>query len=140
MNHPLRLLLVDDEVGFTNVLTKRLQHRGVVVTVAHCGAEALRILRTNDFDAAVLDLKMVDMDGIEVLKIFKKMVPRLPVVMLTGHGSEEAARDGIRAGADDYLLKPCGLDELLEKIAAAIARAEAMPGTSQGTCGTPEKA
>ena len=119
---PLRLLLVDDEAGFSEVLGKRLRRRGMTVQTALSGAEAIRLLRGNDFDAAVLDLKMVDMDGIEVLKIFKTMVPALPVLMLTGHGSEEAARDGLKAGAADYLLKPCDLDELLAKIAAAIAR------------------
>jgi len=120
---PLRVLLVDDEAGFTEVLAKRLRRRGLTVQVALSGAAALRVLRENDFDAAVCDLKMVDMDGIEVLKIFKKMVPGLPVVMLTGHGSEEAARDGLEAGAADYLLKPCDLDELLKKLTAAVAAA-----------------
>jgi DNA-binding NtrC family response regulator len=62
---------------------------------------------------------MEDMDGIEVLKIFKKMDPELAVIMLTGHGSEEAAREGIRCGAYDYLNKPCELDELLEKVKEA---------------------
>jgi DNA-binding response OmpR family regulator len=118
---PLRVLLVDDEAGFSEVLAKRLRRRGLTVRVALSGAEALRMLRESDFDAAVCDLKMVDMDGIEVLKIFKKMVPELPVLMLTGHGSEEAARDGLKAGAADYLLKPCDIDELLAKIAAVTA-------------------
>jgi len=135
MPHPLRILLVDDEAGFTEVLAKRLRHRGLAVAVAQCGAEALRVLRENDFDAAVLDFRMVDMDGLEVLKIFKKMVPQLPVVMLTGHACEEAARDGLKAGADDYLLKPCDIDELLGKITAAVARAAA-EGLPAGTCRT----
>lgn len=121
----LRVLLVDDEVGFTDVLAKRLHHRGLTVQVALSGAEGLRLLRDNDFDVAVCDLKMVDMDGIEVLKIFKKMVPAMPVVMLTGHGSEEAAKDGLAAGAADYLLKPCDLDELIAKLVDAVAKARA---------------
>ncbi len=119
---PLRVLLVDDEAGFTEVLAKRLRRRGLTVEVALSGAEGLRLLRENDFDAAVCDLKMVDMDGIEVLKVFKKMVPAMPVIMLTGHGSEEAAKDGLSAGAADYLLKPCDIDELLGKLTDAVAR------------------
>ena len=122
---PLRVLLVDDEVGFTDVLAKRLRRRGLAVEVAQSGAEGLRLLRESDFDAAVCDLKMVDMDGIEVLKVFRKMVPAMPVIMLTGHGSEEAAKDGMQAGAADYLLKPCDIDELLAKLAAAVAKAKA---------------
>ncbi len=121
---PLRVLLIDDEAGFTDVLAKRLTRRGLAVSVSQSGAEALRMLRDHDFDVVVLDLKMADMDGIEVLKIFKKMVPAMPVVMLTGHGSEEAAREGLKAGAADYLLKPCDIDELLEKIDAAVRRVE----------------
>ncbi|WP_029460002.1 response regulator [Solidesulfovibrio alcoholivorans] len=124
---PLRVLLVDDEVGFTDVLAKRLRRRGLAVEVAQSGAEGLRLLRESDFDAAVCDLKMVDMDGIEVLKVFRKMVPAMPVIMLTGHGSEEAAQDGMQAGAADYLLKPCDIDELLAKLTAAVAKAKAGP-------------
>jgi DNA-binding response OmpR family regulator len=116
----IRLLLVDDEEGFLDVLSKRIKKRGFDVTVASSGSEAIQILRNQDFDAAVLDLKMEDMDGIEVLKIFKKMVPRLPVIMLTGHGSEEAATEGLASGACEYLMKPCALEELIGKIHAAI--------------------
>ena len=69
------MLLVDDEVGYLEVLSKRLTHRGFKVTTASSGAEAIRAVRRWDFDVAVVDLKMEDMDGIEVLKMLKKMVP-----------------------------------------------------------------
>lgn len=118
---PLFVLLVDDEEGFVEVMTKRLQRRNVNVTSVLSGKEGVRALRDRSFDIAVLDLKMEDMDGIEVLKIFKIMAPEMPVIILTGHGSEEAARDGLALGAADYLMKPCDLDELLEKIAGALA-------------------
>ena len=116
---PIRLLIVDDEVGFVNILAKRLSRRNMEVASAYTGTEAIQILRKQDFDVAVLDLKMEEMDGIEVLKIFKKMDPRLVVIMLTGHGSEQAAREGIEFGAFDYLTKPCELEELLAKIKEA---------------------
>ncbi len=116
---PIRLLIVDDEVGFVNILTKRLSRRNMEVTSAYTGTEAIQILRKQDFDVAVLDLKMEEMDGIEVLKIFKKMDPKIVVIMLTGHGSEKAAREGIEFGAFDYLTKPCELKELLAKIREA---------------------
>lgn len=116
---PIRLLIVDDEVGFVNILTKRLSRRNMEVTSAYTGTEAIQILRKQDFDVAVLDLKMEEMDGIEVLKIFKKMDPKMVVIMLTGHGSEQAAREGIEFGAFDYLTKPCELEELLAKIREA---------------------
>ena len=118
---PVRLLLVDDEIGYLEVLSKRLTRRGFRVTTASSGTEAIRALRQWEFDLAVVDLKMEDMDGIEVLKVFKKMDPSLRVVMLTGHGSERAAREGISQGAFDYLIKPVGLARLVETITAALA-------------------
>jgi|UniRef100_A0A7C4ASU2 DNA-binding response OmpR family regulator len=112
----IKLLLVDDEQGYVDILSKRLAKRNFEVTKALSGTEGIKALRKQDFDVAVLDLKMEDMDGIEVLKIFKKMAPELSVIMLTGHGSEQAARDGLAHGAFDYLTKPCELEELIAKI------------------------
>ena len=114
------MLLVDDEADFVNVISKRMAKRDVNVTGALSGTEAIQILRQKDFDVTVLDLKMEDMDGIEVLKIFKKMVPDMPVIMLTGHGSEKAAREGMEYGAFDYLTKPYDLEKLIEKITKAV--------------------
>ena len=117
----VRLLLIDDEKDFVNILSKRLKRRSIEVKKAFSGAKAIQALRGQEFDVAVLDLKMEDMDGIEVLKMLKIMDPRLAVIMLTGHGSAEAAEQGIKLGAFDYLTKPCELEELLEKIIAAYA-------------------
>ena len=118
---PIKILLVDDEKGFVDVISKRMSKRNIEVTRAYSGTEALQALRKKDFDVTVLDLKMEDMDGIELLKIFKKIAPELPVIMLTGHGSEEAARDGIQLGALDYLTKPCDFDELISKIQEVVS-------------------
>jgi DNA-binding response OmpR family regulator len=119
---PVRLLLVDDEVGYLEVLGKRLRRRKFEVTTAVSGAEAIRAVRDHDFDAAVVDLKMEDMDGIELLKILRQMLPELKVIMLTGHGSERAARDGLALGAFDYLMKPVELGVLVARINAALGR------------------
>jgi DNA-binding response OmpR family regulator len=116
-----RLLLIDDEVGFATVMAKRLTRRGFDVATAFSGSEAIRAMRKSEFDAAVLDLKLEDMDGIEVLKIFKKLDPAMPVIMLTGHGSEKSASEGIEYGAHDYLFKPFEFEELLEKIREAVS-------------------
>jgi DNA-binding NtrC family response regulator len=118
----IKLLIVDDERAFVDVLSNRLARRNVDVTKAYNGSEAIQSVRKNDFDVAVLDLKMEDMDGIEVLKIFKKMLPSMAVIMLTGHGSERAARTGLQEGAFDYLTKPCQFEELLSKIGEAVGR------------------
>ncbi len=118
---PIHLLLVDDEKGFVDVLSKRLAKRNIKTTQAFSGSEGIRLLRKRDFDIAVLDLKLEDMDGIEILKIFKKMDPDMPVIMLTGHGSKKASQEGLLHGAYDYLTKPHELDELIDKIHAAVS-------------------
>ena len=114
----IRVLFIDDEVGFVDVIAKRMAKRNMKVTKCYGGTEGLQALRKNDFDAVVLDLKMEDMDGIEVLKIIKKMAPEIEVIMLTGHGSEKAAKDGVKYGAADYLSKPFNFEELTAKIQA----------------------
>jgi len=118
----IRVLLVDDEEEYVHVLSNRLIKRDFHVSTALSGLEAIQILRREDFDVAVLDLKMEDMDGIEVLKIFKKMTPEMEVIMLTGHGSEKPAREGIELGAFDYLTKPCEFEDILDKIREAYQK------------------
>lgn len=118
----LKVLLVDDEKGYAEVLAKRMALRDIRAVIALSGTEAIRVLRDQQFDAAVLDLKLEDMDGIEILKVFKKMDPAMPVIMVTGHGSETAARQGMEFGAFDYLMKPCNLNLLIEKIKEACRK------------------
>jgi DNA-binding NtrC family response regulator len=120
----IKLLLVDDEQEYVNVLANRLNRRGIDATKTYSGTGALQAMREKEFDVAVLDLKMEDMDGIEVLKIFKRMDPRMEVIMLTGHGSAAAAKQGIEAGAFDYLMKPCELSVLVQKIREAAQNRE----------------
>ncbi|MDQ7783287.1 MAG: response regulator [Desulfomonilaceae bacterium] len=118
------ILLVDDEREYVAVLSKRLRKRGFSVTTAFTGSEGIQELRRTDFDVALVDLKMEDMDGLEVLNIFKKMVPELEVIMLTGHGSAHAAKEGIKKGAFDYLSKPCDIEDLIVKIEQALRKSE----------------
>lgn len=113
---PIRLLLIDDEEGYVNVLANRLGKRNFLVSKAYSGGDAIRAVRGEDFDVAILDLKMEDMDGIEVLKIFNQMGLSMKIIMLTGHGSQEAALEGLKLGAFDYLTKPCELEDLIKKI------------------------
>ncbi|TWI74171.1 response regulator receiver domain-containing protein [Desulfobotulus alkaliphilus] len=116
MPEACRLLLVDDESGYVRVLGNRLEKRGFSVLRATSGADAIRLLRHDTADVAILDLKMEDMDGLDVLKIFQRMAPETAVIMLTGHGSEEARKEALKAGASDYLTKPCELETMLEAI------------------------
>ena len=118
----VRLLLVDNEEGFIDVLAKRIGKRNIQVRKAYSGFEALQILQNEQFDVALLDLKLPDMDGIEVLKIFRKIAPDLQVIMLTGHGSDMEAKESLAYGAVDYLIKPFSFEEMIEKIRHAVPR------------------
>ena len=91
------------------------------VTKTFSGTEGIQALRQVDFDVAVLDLKMEDIDGLEVLKIFKKMYPKIEVIILTGHESEQTAQEGLQYGAFAYLTKPCDFDQLFDTIIKAAS-------------------
>lgn len=119
---PTRVLLVDDEVDFVEMLSLRLNEVGEKVMPAHSGRECLEALRQKAVDVVILDIKMPGMDGIETLREIKKRFPLLEVILLTGHGTTETAVEGMKLGAFDYLLKPADFDELLEKLASARKR------------------
>jgi len=113
------VLLVDDEVAFVETLVKRLKKRNVRVSAAHSGYEALEKLSASGptkIDVVILDVKMPGMDGLETLARIKEEHPLIEVIMLTGHATVESAIDGMKKGAFDYLMKPCEVDDLLEKL------------------------
>jgi len=119
---PTKVLLVDDEKDFIEMLSLRLKEVGEKVTVAYSGQEALDTLEKTDIDVVILDIKMPGMDGIETLREIKKQFPLVEVMMLTGHGSTETAVEGMKLGAFDYLMKPADFDELTAKLEAARKR------------------
>ena len=111
-----RVLLVDDELEFLDTLVKRLTKRGLNITIAKSGEEAVSVVRENKIDVTVLDVRMPGMDGIETLRKMKKIDPLMEVIMLTGHASVEVAIEGMELGAFDYLMKPADIDELFYKL------------------------
>ena len=114
-----RILLVDDETVFTDNVSKLLEARGYIVTVADSGPSALRSLEQGFYDVVVLDLKMPGMDGVAALRKMKKLPLFTEVLILTGHGSIDSALEALKLGAYDYLTKPCEIDELVKKIEGA---------------------
>jgi DNA-binding NtrC family response regulator len=117
-----KVLVVDDEERFRLTLAKLLTVRGLEVTTLGSGQEALEALRQGRFDVIVLDVRMPGMNGIETLAEIKKINPLIEVIILTGHASVDAAVDIMKLGGYDYLLKPCSLEELTDKIDAAFER------------------
>ena len=121
---PARILLVDDEKDFVEILSLRLKDAGEKVTPAYSGRECLETLDHKDIDVVILDIKMPGMDGIETLREIKKKFPLVEVIMLTGHGTTETAVEGMKLGAFDYLMKPSDFDDLTAKIENARKRKE----------------
>ena len=121
---PTKIMLVDDEKDFVEMLSLRLKEVGEKVTPAHSGQECLAKLEQSNIDVVILDIKMPGMDGIETLKEIKKRFPLVEVIMLTGHGATETAVEGMKTGAFDYLLKPADFNDLAAKLEAARKRKE----------------
>ena len=127
-----RLLLVDDENQFRLALRRQLELRGFMVADAENGVRALELAREFDPEVVILDALMPGMDGIETLAELKKIHPRCPVIMLTGHNRSGLADEAARFKLFRLIEKPCGLDELLETIAAArVARGGSAPAGLQ---------
>lgn len=120
--HKARILLVDDEEMFVEMLAERLEARGLDVAKALDGDQALERLKEKDFDVVILDVLMPGKDGIETLREMKNLKPLTEVIMLTGHATVQTAIDGMKLGAYDYLLKPTETKDLFEKIQGAYKR------------------
>jgi len=119
---PIKVLLVDDEEDFAEILSLRLKELGEKVEVAHSGQEGLDTLAKTSIDVVILDIKMPGMDGIETLREIKKQYPIIEVILLTGHGSTETAVEGMKLGAFDYLMKPADFSDLAAKLEGARKR------------------
>jgi DNA-binding NtrC family response regulator len=119
------VLIVDDEVGFVEALTRRLSRREVSIVAAYSGEQALARLEADGaIEVVILDVKMPGMDGIETLTEIRRRFPLVEVIMLTGHATVESGIDGMKKGAFDYLMKPCDIEVLLAKVneAAGVKR------------------
>src|SRR5438045_3502290 len=114
------ILVVDDEKSQREILEMILSGEGYDVTTAASGGAALRIARERRFDLALTDLKMTGMDGIELLSKLLAFDSSIIVILLTAHGSIDSAKEALRRGAFDYLLKPFDQEALLETIKRAL--------------------
>jgi DNA-binding NtrC family response regulator len=117
-----KILLVDDEKDFLDVMSERIEARGMSVTTADSAEKALESVESGGFDAIILDLMMPGMDGLQTLKAIKKKNPDLQVILLTGHATVEKGIEAMKLGAMDFLEKPADLDKLTEIIKKAQAR------------------
>jgi DNA-binding NtrC family response regulator len=125
----LRVLFVDDERSLQEFMRSELPRLGHEVTVCADGRAALKVLEKSTFDAAILDLRMPGMTGIEVLQHLKQVSPDTEAIMMTGHASMETAIEAMRLGAFDYITKPCKLAEI-EAILTKVAERRMLKNTN----------
>jgi DNA-binding response OmpR family regulator len=118
----VKVLIVEDDVRFADVLARAVRETGWTAEVAHDGIEGEFLLRTGGGDAAVLDLGLPGKSGLDLLRGLRARGSTLPVLVLTGRDAVEQRVAGLDAGADDYVVKPCTLAELLARLRALLRR------------------
>lgn len=128
----MRILVVDDETAVRESLSRSLRFEGYEVAVAEAGRPALECIRDREPDAVVLDVMMPGMDGLEVCRTLRADGRLLPILMLTAKHNVGDRVAGLDAGADDYLVKPFALQELLARLRALLRRSVVtVRGTTQ---------
>ncbi|MFH0989077.1 MAG: response regulator [bacterium] len=116
-----RILVVDDEDALRTVLSAELEGEGYKVNMAADGAEAISILKLQEFDLILLDIKMPNVDGFEVLKFIKDNHPKSKVIMLTGFADLKNAIESKKLGAEDFVSKPYDLVDLLTTVERVLS-------------------
>lgn len=125
------LLVVEDEPGLILTLGDLLREEGYYVKTAADGQAGLELASNGDFDAIVLDVMLPDINGFDVCRTLRLRGVRTPIIMLTARGEIENRVKGLNRGADDYLVKPFAMPELLARLRALIRRASFPPGTGR---------
>ncbi|MCW8982401.1 MAG: sigma-54 dependent transcriptional regulator [Altibacter sp.] len=121
-----KILIIEDEAAIRRVLVKILSEESDTyeVTEAEDGLLGIELIKKDDFDLILCDIKMPKMDGVEVLEAVKKIKPEIPIVMISGHGDLDTAVNTMRLGAFDYISKPPDLNRLLNTVRIALDRKE----------------
>lgn len=119
-----KVLFVDDEEAILKSFCTTFRHKGYETSGASSGEEAISMMRKVCFEVVVTDLKMRGIDGIQVLKEARNLCPGVIVIILTGYGDLNSAIDSLRLGADDYLHKPCDMEELLFRVSRCLEKKE----------------
>jgi two-component system, NtrC family, nitrogen regulation response regulator NtrX len=117
-----KILIIEDEAPIRRVLNKILSEESdtYLVQEAEDGLQGVELVKSEDFDLILCDIKMPKMDGVEVLEAIKKIKPEIPMVMISGHGDLETAVNTMRLGAFDYISKPPDLNRLLNTVRNAL--------------------
>lgn len=118
----MRALVVEDEKKIAALVRRCLVEAGFSVDVLHRGDEALEALRETPFDVAILDIMLPGLDGLAVLKRLRADANSIPILLLTARGETNEKVEGLELGADDYLVKPFAVEELVARVRALLRR------------------
>ncbi len=124
----MRILVIEDEKGISNFIKKGLEAEYFTVDTAFDGEEGLNLAQINEYDVIVLDIRLPKKNGIEVCKELRKENSSVPIIMLTVEGDVKIKVETLNAGADDYLVKPFSLEELIARIRALLRREKKITG------------
>ncbi|MEE4599928.1 MAG: response regulator [Desulfobacteraceae bacterium] len=117
-----RVLLVDDERDFLDIMAERIRARGMAVTTATSAEEAAKMVKMGSYDTVIMDFMMPAMDGLKALKLLKDIQPEIQVILLTGDATADKCSEALRLGALDVIEKPADLNLLIQKIKDAKDR------------------
>jgi DNA-binding NtrC family response regulator len=112
----IKLLIIDDEDDLVNILAERLRFRGFEADAVTNFSDAVKLLEKKEYNLAIIDVKLKGINGIQLMKLIKDEQKEIKVILITGHGTEEEARKGIKLGASKYLVKPVNIDVLIKEI------------------------
>lgn len=120
----MKVLVIEDDTAIASVLTKMLEAKKHNVTCVDDGLDALEEINRNHFDFILLDIMLPGLNGVDVLRRIRKNNIKIPVILLTAIGTSASVVEGLNAGADDYLVKPFKLEELIARIQAVLRRGQ----------------
>src|SRR5580693_8987701 len=126
MNPPAKILLVEDDSAIVVTLCRVLADEGYDVSVEKRGDTGLERAKNETFDVVVTDLRLPGINGLELVHALHVARPRLPIILMTAHGTTETAIEATQSGAYDYLLKPFEMPELLKLVEQAVAASRLM--------------
>ncbi len=126
-----QILVVDDEKTLRHFLRLHLEEQGYQVSEAADGKTALKLIDNNSFDVALVDLRLTDMNGLDVVRHLRRVAPTTSVIILTAYATLDSAIEALRQDAHDYLTKPFDTTELLASVADSIARQSVEPPESE---------
>jgi DNA-binding NtrC family response regulator len=122
MNNKASILIVDDEEVVRRSHLRSLAETGCHTETAEDGIKAIHVMEQHPFDVVLLDLRMPGLDGMDVLKTIKQRWPECEVVVITGYASIETAKEAVRLGAQNYLAKPVGPDDVIKAAGEAMTQ------------------